>query len=74
MCNYPTKLNSKIAWLEATVDSADRAPTQQAIAFYKELRSRADAQLAAWREIVARDVAALNELAARERLPAVSVK
>ena len=31
MCNWPTRLNSKLAWLSNVVDSADHAPTQQAL-------------------------------------------
>ncbi len=73
MCNYPTKLNSKIAWLSDVVDSADRAPTRQAYEFTEEMRTRVNAQIEAWKQIVARDVAALNETIRRENIPALTL-
>jgi photosystem II stability/assembly factor-like uncharacterized protein len=73
MCNYPTVLNSKVAYLDNVVDSADAAPTKQSIELFDELRSRADAQLARWGEVRDREVAALNDLMRRENVPAVGV-
>jgi hypothetical protein len=73
MCNWPTKLNSKLAWLSNVVDSADAAPTRQARELFLELKAKAEAQLAPWREVLAKDVPALNELMQREGVPAVGV-
>ncbi len=70
MCNYPTKLSSKIAWLDNVVNSADTAPTKQSYEFYDVLRSMADKELAKWKQIVASDVAALNDIAKKENIPA----
>lgn len=69
MCNYPTMLNGKIAYLGDVVDSADAAPTQQAYEFFEVLRARTNRQLTAWKEVVARDVTALNERMRRENIP-----
>ncbi|MBI3406540.1 MAG: glycosyl hydrolase, partial [Acidobacteria bacterium] len=55
MCNYPTKLNSKIAYLTDVADSADTPPNKQSLEFYAELRGRADTQLKQWRDIMAKD-------------------
>jgi photosystem II stability/assembly factor-like uncharacterized protein len=71
MCNYPTKLSSKIAWLDNVVDSADMPPTQQSIEIYQEFRARADEQLRAWKAIVAKELAELNDWVRRENIPAV---
>ena len=71
MCNWPTRLNSKLAWLSNVVDSADHAPTQQAAEFFAELKARAEAQLGPWSELMAKELPALNELMQREGVPAV---
>jgi hypothetical protein len=73
MCNYPTKLISKIAWLSDVVDSADRLPTRQAYEFTEAMRTQVKNQVEAWKEIVARDVAALNESIRRENIPALTL-
>jgi photosystem II stability/assembly factor-like uncharacterized protein len=71
MCNYPTRLSSKIGWLDNVVDSADTAPTRQSVELYKEFRARADRELAKWQQILAQDVAALNRRVEQEKVPAV---
>ncbi|PYP99520.1 MAG: glycosyl hydrolase, partial [Acidobacteria bacterium] len=71
MCNWPTMLNSKIAWLSNVVDSADAAPTRQAQELLAELKARTDARIAPWKEALAKDVAALNALMQKEGIPAV---
>ena len=71
MCNWPTMLNSKIAWLSNVVDSADAAPTRQAQELFAELRARTEAQIGPWKETLAKDVAALDELMRKEGIPAV---
>ncbi len=71
MCNWPTMLNSKIAWLSNVVDSADAAPTRQARELFEELKARTEAQIGPWQEALARDVPALNALMQREGIPAV---
>jgi len=73
MCNWPTMLNSKIAWLSNVVDSADAAPTRQAQELLAELKARTDAQIGPWKEALAKDVSALNELMQREGIPAVGL-
>jgi hypothetical protein len=71
MCNWPTMLNSKIAWLSNVVDSADAAPTRQAQELFAELKARTDAQASPWKEVLAKEVSALNELMRKEGIPAV---
>lgn len=73
MCNYPTKLNGKIAWLSDVVDSADRLPTRQAYEYTEEMRTRVNSQVGAWKEVLARDVAALNDRIRQENIPALTL-
>jgi hypothetical protein len=74
MCNWPTMLTSKIAWLSNVVDSADAAPTRQARELFAELEARASAQITPWKEILAKDVAAFDELMRKEGVPAVGIE
>jgi hypothetical protein len=73
MCNYPTKLSSKVAWLDNVADSADFPPTRQSIELYGEFRKWADNEIAAWRSIKEKDIAALNELVKKQKLPAIGI-
>src|SRR5208282_3096448 len=45
MCNYPTKLQNKIAWLMSSIGYGDSAPTGQEQEFYAEKRRESDAQI-----------------------------
>ena len=58
--NYPTMLNSKFSALQNLVDSADTAPTVAEAAVFGELDHRLDAQLTKWRDVLAKDLPALN--------------
>ncbi len=71
--NYPVKLNDKLLALGSVVESADRAPTEQSYDVFAKLRGELDAQLARWREIVAKDVPAVNDAARKAGVEAVSV-
>ncbi|HEY7515011.1 MAG TPA: glycosyl hydrolase [Vicinamibacteria bacterium] len=73
MCNWPTMLNSKLAWLSNVVDSADAAPTRQALELFAELKARTEALVGPWKQALARDVPALNELMQKEGVPAVGL-
>lgn len=72
MCNYPTMLSSKIAWLDNVVDSADTAPTKQSYEFYEEMRKWAQRETAKWKDIKQKDIVALNEMMRKENIPLVA--
>jgi len=71
--NYPSKIDAKLAVLAMTVDSADAAPTAQSYELFAELEKKLEPLLARWKEILAMDVAALNELLQKENIPFVSL-
>ena len=71
--NYPIMLGNQLADLMSTVDSADAAPTQQARAVYDELKSKIDPQLAKWREILEKDLPAVNEQMKKDNVPGISL-
>ena len=60
MLNYPSELNSQIAYLELGVDSADSAPTAQQQGMYTMLRGQLDRTLAQWHALRDQDIARFN--------------
>ena len=71
--NFPSKLDAKLAVLAMAVDSAEAAPTAQSYELFTELEKRLEPLLNRWKEIFAKDVAALNELLQKENIPFVSL-
>src|ERR1700687_5264047 len=59
--NYPTKMNSKLGYLQNAVDSADAQPNEAELCAYAELDQQLETQLAKWRAVLAKDVPALND-------------
>ncbi|HEY4979775.1 MAG TPA: hypothetical protein VII25_11460, partial [Candidatus Acidoferrum sp.] len=72
--NYPTKLNSKLGFLTAAVDSADAAPTEGEQGVFDALNPQLETQLVRWREITAKEVPALNEALRSASIPIVAAK
>jgi photosystem II stability/assembly factor-like uncharacterized protein len=70
--NYPVKLNSKFGYLSGVVDSADAAPTAAEEAVFAELDRRLEAQLVRWREVLAKDIPALNDEMRKNNIPLVA--
>ena len=69
--NYPTKLNSKLGYLNGAIDSADTAPTEAEIAVFAKLDQEMEAQLTKWRDIVAKDIPALNDSMRKASIPLI---
>jgi hypothetical protein len=59
--NFPVRLNGKLAALMASIGSADAAPTASARAVAEELSARVQAQLDQLGEVIATEVAFLNQ-------------
>jgi photosystem II stability/assembly factor-like uncharacterized protein len=70
--NYPTKLNSKLGYLTGVVDSADAAPTEAELAVFAALDKQVQAQLASWRDVLAKDLPALNDSMRKANIPSVA--
>ena len=70
--NYPIQAADQLMALQGTVESADTAPTAASFAVFDELNARLDTQLAAWREIQAKDLAALNALVQKNNIPPIA--
>jgi hypothetical protein len=70
--NYPTMLNSKFAYLGAVIDSADTSPTAAEAAVFADLDQRLEAQLTKWREVLAKDLPAINDSMRKNNVPLVA--
>jgi hypothetical protein len=66
---FPNMLNEQLDSFSSSVQAGDSAPTQQQYEVFKMLRTRLDAQLAAWKQIFSSDVPALNEAIRKSDLP-----
>ena len=71
--NFPVKLNDKIAALAGNVDG-DYGPTQQSRDVFEHLMTQVAAQLDAFKQIVANDVPAFNDLVHTQKIPAIIVE
>jgi photosystem II stability/assembly factor-like uncharacterized protein len=68
------RLNSALTNLLATVDSADTAPTTQALAMFDDVQRALDQQLGRWEEIQTKEIPAANEALKRVGIPAIDLK
>jgi len=68
--NYPVKLDSKFGALQNLADSADAAPTAAELAVSADLDQRLEAQLVKWREVLAKDLPAINDAMQKTQRPA----
>ncbi|MDP9348976.1 MAG: glycosyl hydrolase [Gemmatimonadota bacterium] len=69
--NFPIKLNNKLAALMGHIESAEARPTEQSYAVFNDLSQRLDVQLRTLQEVIATDLAQLNQRLAAKRLPPV---
>ncbi len=72
MLNYPIEINSKLGYLENSVDSGDSAPTRQQLAYFQVLHAQLEAQLARWQRLERQDLSALNRSIETRHIPAVA--
>jgi len=71
--NSLVRLQESLASLMGVIDSADHAPTTQALEAMTELSADANRQIAAWDEAKRRDLQAFNELLTRNGLSPIEV-
>ena len=66
-------LDSSLGQLEHVVESADAAPTPDAIKAFHQKQQVMKSTLGVWREIKTRDIPELNSLLRQAKLPTISV-
>jgi photosystem II stability/assembly factor-like uncharacterized protein len=69
--NYPIRLNNYLVALGGVVGSADSAPTQASYDVFNMLSKQLDEQLAKWKQILANDVPAYNDVVKKQEVPAI---
>ena len=67
------RLNSGFGSVLAVVQSADAAPTTQAMAMLSELEKALDEQLTKWKELQAQDLPALNKALKQAKLATITI-
>jgi hypothetical protein len=60
--------------LLATVDSADSAPTTQAVEMFEHVQRALDQQLGRWKEIQTKEIPTTNEALKRVGMPTIDLK
>ncbi|MGH9703799.1 MAG: glycosyl hydrolase, partial [Candidatus Acidiferrales bacterium] len=70
--NYPIMTADQLMALASTVESGEGTPTAASYTVFDELSKQLDDQLAKWKEIQEKDLAALNELIRKENIAAVA--
>ncbi len=70
--NFPIRINNRMAALGRSVQSGDARPTAAAYVVFRELSAELDGELRRLDQVVARDVAAFDRVAAAHGLPPLS--
>jgi hypothetical protein len=70
---FPTMLNEQLYYLAALIESADGAPSRPLYEAFDELSGRLDATLLRWRDLVSRDLPALDAATRKANLSWVAV-
>lgn len=71
LLNFPTELNSNIAYLEDEVDFGDGAPTEQFQQMAREYLRELQQQIGKWHELQKNDLAALNRQIEQKQIPVI---
>jgi hypothetical protein len=69
--NYPIRLNNYLVALGGVVGSADSAPTQASYDVFNMLRKQLDDELAQWKQVLATDVPAYDDVVKKQAVPAI---
>jgi hypothetical protein len=69
--NYPIRLNNYLVALGGVVESSDSAPTQVSYEVFDMLSKQLDEQLAKWKQILATDIPAYNDVVRKQEVPAI---
>jgi photosystem II stability/assembly factor-like uncharacterized protein len=73
LLNFPTELNSKIAYLEDEVDFGDGAPTMQFEEMARQYLGELDQQVELWQKLQQNELAELNRQMERQHIPVLYV-
>jgi hypothetical protein len=72
--HYPTMIDEQLIYLNWSVDSSDAAPTEGQQQLFADLSAKLQEQLAAWDQILSRDLPAVNRTAEEKKLTLVDIR
>lgn len=72
--NYPIRLNNKLGHLNSLAGIGDFKPTDQAVAFQKEITAKIDHELETLNNLFQKEIPAFNELVKKKNLDAVILR
>jgi hypothetical protein len=70
--NFPVMLNDQLMGLGSVVDSADAAPTRQALDYYDHLVGQLTPLVTGWKKLKDADLAAINDRIQKANIPRIS--
>jgi hypothetical protein len=71
--NYPVLIDERLHSLLFSVDSADAAPTKQQYEVEESLEKEAQPLLAQYRDLISKDLTALNDMVSKQNIPVLYV-
>jgi hypothetical protein len=71
--NYPVLIDERLHSLLFSVDSADAAPTKQQYEVEEDLEKEAQPLLTQYRELISKDLTALNDMVSKQNIPVLYV-
>jgi len=69
--NYPVLIDERLHSLLFSVEYGDGAPTKQQYEVFEDLEKQAQPLLAQYRELVSKDLVALNDMVNKQNIPAL---
>ncbi len=72
--NFPTMVDEQMTYLSFAVDAGDAAPTVAQGETFELLSRRIEEQLSKWDRILSQDLANLNRLAEKQKLPLIDAR
>jgi photosystem II stability/assembly factor-like uncharacterized protein len=72
--NFPIRLNDKISGVYNAANSGHFAPSKQVREVYADLAAQADVQLAKFKNVVDKELPALNQLIREKQVPVIGLK
>lgn len=71
--NYPIRLNNKLAHLNSLASAGNSRPTDQMLEFKKEVSAAIDAELTLLKDILEKEIPALNNAIKEKDIPAIQL-
>ena len=71
--NYPVMIDERLHSLQGSVENADTAPNQQMYQVFDLLSRQLETELTQWKQVLAADIPALNDMMRKQDIPVIYV-